>query len=110
MKAKKPMTISSTSVLLSNELFDFSNEIEISNPSYPSESYNVNYTYNTDDCIVIDTTQVAESTRRVFWWHLVQALYSGQHWTIENRQWAESKFKGNDSIETVLWAIEIISK
>ena len=66
MEAKSPMTITSISVLLSSELFKFGNEIEISNPSYPSETYNVDYMYDTDDGIYTILTRTDSETKELY--------------------------------------------
>ena len=67
IKAKEPITItSSTDVLLSEELFSFSINVEISNPSYPSENYNVDYVYNTDDGIYTILTRDNSNTKELY--------------------------------------------
>ena len=67
IKAKEPITItSSTDVLLSEELFSFSINVEISNPSYPSEIYNVDYAYNTDDGIYTILTRKNSNTKELY--------------------------------------------
>ena len=66
IEAKEPMTITSTSVLLSSELFSFSNTVEISNPSYPLESYNVDYMYGTDDGIYTILTRTNSNTKELY--------------------------------------------
>lgn len=66
IEAKEPMTITSTSVLLSSELFKFGNEIEISNPSYPSETYNVDYMCDTDDGIYTILTRTDSDTKELY--------------------------------------------
>ena len=63
---KAPMTITSTSVLLSSELFSFSDEIEIYHPTYPLETYNVDYVYNTDDGIYTIITRTGLDTRELY--------------------------------------------
>lgn len=66
IEAKEPMTITSTSVLLSSELFKFGNEIEIFNPSYPSETYNVDYMCDTDDGIYTILTRTDSDTKELY--------------------------------------------
>jgi hypothetical protein len=66
IEAKAPMIITFTSVLLSSELFSFGNEVEISNPSYPLETYNVNYAYDTDDGIYTILTRTSSNTRELY--------------------------------------------
>ena len=66
IKSKAPMTITSTSVLLSKELFSFGNEVEITNPSYPLETYNINYVYDTNDGIYTILTRTDSNTRELY--------------------------------------------
>lgn len=66
IEAKAPMTITSTSVLLTSELFRFGGEIEISNQSYPLETYDINYTYGTDDGIYTILTRTDSNTRELY--------------------------------------------
>lgn len=66
VEAKEPLTITSTSVLITEELFSFSNEEEISNPKYPSDTYNVNYEYNSDDGIYTILNRTGSDTRELY--------------------------------------------
>ena len=66
IKAKEPVTIISADVLLSMELFSFGDEVEISNPSYPLETYNVDYTYDTDDGIYTILTRTDSNTKELY--------------------------------------------
>lgn len=66
MTAKAPITITSTSVLLSRELFSFSNEVEISNPTHPLDTYNVDYAHDTDDGIYTILTRTDSNTRELY--------------------------------------------
>lgn len=66
LESNTPMTITSTSILLTSDLFSFGNEVEISNPSYPLENYDVNYSCNTDDGIYTILTRIGSNTRELY--------------------------------------------